>query len=228
MAETKGKYFLLKSCGLFFELIPAQEIRDKKNPTNAEKKLLRYELSGREDVEYIFLLRCDNTSVKLSANQIKDFFENIGFDVDVLFSKPFFSDRAAVMNVGGYIVPFLGRFMEYLLKTIFPTRGDLLVRRFIWRERRIHIRFYHNNGDWYMTAHLDVFNVLNWTEGLWRFCYSHIRTGQGDYAFGTQAMIKLLRSTVGPKRQKNEILDATFVEEIINLKDYEDGNNLGA
>ena len=82
------------------ELINVDNIQNKMNLLPSEKRAMSHELSGKEPIEQAIVIK--NTKKQLgrfTTNQIKEMFDDLGFNVDVILSDSFNSDFAAVKNI---------------------------------------------------------------------------------------------------------------------------------
>ncbi len=206
-------------CELSFEKINVGRLKEKKNKTNAEYRMFRHELSGRENIKKVILLRNKNKNYPgLNIWQVRDLFDDMGFNTDVKLSSVFFSDLSAVINLGGYSVP-LYSFFEKKLSNIFPKFGKLLKRKLSPGKSRLHVRMFDNgDGTWYITSHLDIHNWI--TLNPIKIIRSHIKEGTGDYIFGTRAIEILLKKMI-ESIEKDVIFDFNNIEKIIKIDSYD-------
>ena len=206
-------------CELDFEKINIETLKEKKNKTNAEDRMFRHELSGTENIKQIILLENKNKNYPgLNIWQIRDLFDDMGFNTDVTLSSVFFSDLSAIINIGGYSIP-LYSFFEKSLSKIFPKFGNLLKRKLSPGKSRLHIRMFDNgDGTWYITSHLDINNWINLNPI--KIIQSHVKKGSGDYIFGIKAIEILLKKMI-ESIEKNVIFDFHDIEKIIGMDSYD-------
>jgi len=175
---------------LNIELRDVQKVKTKKFLLPAEKKEIRYELSGKEPVEKVIVLDNSDTKLgRLTTFQMKDILDDMGFNVDVLVSGKHYSDFDAVLNIGGFSLPGWRWFVGQISK-IIPTGEKLLLSKLSPGRTRLHVRvFEQNDGSWVLIAHTDI----NWLSINFSSVYrAHMREGAGDYTMGTRIMFNLL------------------------------------
>lgn len=179
---------------LVIELVPVEEVLNKKNATPSEKRLLAHELSGKEPIEQlIFLSNKKKELGDLTTLQVKEILDDMGFNVDVIMSDTHFCDFAAVMNINGFLVPGWETFMK-ILGRLWPKAEKMLLAKLSPGKERLHIRMYEmNDGKWAIGAHTD----WNWMSiNLFRVYRAHMTEGAGDYETGTMMMHELLKTFV--------------------------------
>lgn len=198
------------------QLVDRHEISDKVELLPTEKRALAHELSGKEPVEQVIIIKNAKKSLgRLTTSQIKDILDDIGFNVDPTFSGKHFADFEAIMNVGGYSIPGWVK-LARILARIFPSQEkDLLLKLSPGRDR-LHIRVFEmNDGSWMLVAHTD-FNWINLN--IPRIYRAHVSSGgpvgSGDYITGTIMMHTLLKKFV-EKMEKNETLPIKEIETVI-------------
>ena len=172
------------------ELVDAKSITQKVKLLPTEKRTIEYELSGKEHVHQLIILRNNRKSLgRLTTSQVKEILDDMGFNVDTILSAPRASDFSAVMNINGFAIPGWRYFVNIML-TINPDFEKLLLTKLAPGRERLHIRIFESNsGDWIILAHTD----WNWMSlNLFRVYKAHVVTGAGDYEMGTLIMYKLL------------------------------------
>lgn len=172
------------------DLININDIRKKKEPFPTEKRALAHELSGIEPVqEVIFVDRCYKSKI-LTSPQMKEIFDDMGFNVDPIMSKLFSCDFSAVMNINGFLIPGWGWFARKIAN-LFPWLEKLLFTKLSPGKERLHIRAFHNNdGSWFIAAHTD----WNWMDiNLFKSLKAHTKAGAGNYHLGTIIMFDMLK-----------------------------------
>lgn len=187
--KPKGKSYW--GYGLNVKLIDIEKISKKKYLLPSEQKEVRHELSGKEPVEKVIVVKNSNKKLgRLTTSQVKDLLDDMGFNVDVLVGDNHFSDFDAVLNVGGYSIPgwvWLARMVTKLI----PTSEKLLLSKLSPGKDRLHVRiFEQNDNSWVIIAHTDA----NWLSlNLARVYKAHLQEGEGDYVTGTIMMFNLLK-----------------------------------
>jgi hypothetical protein len=193
---------------LGIELVNRRLISDKVKLLPTEKRAVAHELSGKEPVEVVIVLKNTKKSLgRLTTNQVKDLLDDLGFNVSPTFSGKHFADFEAVMNVGGYSIPGWVSFGRTVARFFPSQQKDILLKLSPGRDR-LHIRVFEmNDGSWMIAAHTD-FNWINLN--LPKIYKAHVYSGgpvgSGDYITGTIMMHALLNGFAKHLR-KNEILD---------------------
>lgn len=200
---------------LDIQLVDHRKVANKIHLLPTERRLVAHELSGREPVEEVIVLRNSKKSLgRLTTNQIRDILDDIGFNVDPLFSGSHFADFEAVMNVNGYAVPGWVKFAR-IMSRLFPSKEKLLLLKLSPGQDRLHIRVFEmNDGSWMIISHTD-FNWMNLN--IPKVYRAHINSGlpkgSGDYITGTIMMQALLKK-FSEHLTKNELLPYSEVESI--------------
>jgi hypothetical protein len=86
----------------FYDLIPEFIAQNPKEDSRG--RLFRREFKV-DKVGKVFKISPRDRDI-ITVNQIKDFFDDIGFNIDVLFSQVHGSDISMVYNIGGFLIPF--------------------------------------------------------------------------------------------------------------------------
>lgn len=125
----------------------------------------------------------------ITVNQIRDIFDDMGFNVDVSFSEVHNSDIMLVYNIGGYLVPFYKEITDWISKWR-PRLKLLLQTKLSHGKKRLHGRLYHYfDGSWILLTHVDAANWMNMINPA-EMIRSHLVKGTGDYVMGTKIMIE--------------------------------------
>lgn len=201
-------------CDLKIQLENVSSIREKKHLLPSEKRALFHEFSGIEPVEQFIVLTNANKSLgRLTTFQIKEMFNDMGFNVNPTFADRHFSDFDAVMNIGGYSIPGWVKAARSLSK-IFPTQEKNLFRRLSPGSDRLHLRFFESNdGSWLIAAHTDH----NWLSlNLKKVYKAHIGYGAGDYVTGT-IMLYLLLKAFAKSIKDNRAFKEKEIHDILNI-----------
>lgn len=123
----------------------------------------------------------------ITMNQIRDIFDDLGFNSDATFSEVHHGDILLVYNIGGYLIPGWGFFAGKYAKS-HPTWESFLLTKFAPGKKRLHCRLYHHeDGDWYLTAHVDEANWMNMINPF-QMIKSHFVKGTGNYVEGVEIM----------------------------------------
>ncbi len=191
---------------LSVEIVDSNKISQKVRLLPSEERAVAHELSGKEPVEEVIILKNIKKSLgRLTTNQIKEILDDMGFNVDPTFSGKHFADFEAVMNIGGYSVPGWVKFARAVAK-IFPSQEKDLLLKLAPGKDRLHLRVFEmNDGSWMIISHTD-FNWINLN--IPRIYKAHINSGgpvgSGDYITGTIMLFVLFKKFVEfLKRDKN-------------------------
>ncbi len=185
--------FSLKSyagCELGIFLVSPKEFLAKNGKLNTGKRLQMRELSGKEKVGQIIIIK--NTREEfgdLTTWQIKDILDDLGFNVGVTVGGKRSSDITAAMGLGGFSIPFWGLIPK--LFGVFTSRFQkLLLLKLTPSKRRLHLRIFEmHDGSWVIVAHID-YNWINFN--FPKVLLNHLKYGKGDYLKGTKLMYDLL------------------------------------
>ena len=104
--------FSLKSyCGYDIDiaLVDQKEFLAKNGKLNTGKRLQLRELSGKEKVEQIIIVKNTKADLgDLTTWQVKDILDDLGFNIGVTVGEKRSSDITAAMGLGGFSIPFWG------------------------------------------------------------------------------------------------------------------------
>lgn len=203
-----------KSYGDFnlkFDLIDIKDIRNKKNLSITEKRALMHELSGVEPIQKILLVKSGGESKILTSPQMKEIFDDMGFNVDPIMSKDYGGDFSAVMNINGFLIPGW-KWLTHKIANLFPWLEKLLITKLSPGRERLHIRAFHNNdGSWFITAHTD----WNWIDiNLFRVFKAHGKAGAGDYHLGIVILFDLFKE-FNKRIENNTVLQVKDIDKIV-------------
>ena len=176
---------------LRINLVDVNVIKKKKRLFHTEKRANKHELSGKEPIKEVLILDNGKKSLgRFTTVQIKEMFDDMGFNVDTIVSEAHFSDIEAVMNINGYSIPGWVKIARIITR-IFPTHEKLLLTKLAPGKDRLHVRIFENNdGSWIIAAHTDH----NWLSlNFAKVKKAHVGYGAGDYITGTRIMYDLLR-----------------------------------
>lgn len=196
-------------CRLKISLESVDQIRNKKNLYPTEKRAMLHEFSEKEPIKDFVVL--DNMSKhigRLTTYQIKEMFNDMGFNVDPTFSGKHHADFEAVMNVNGYSIPGWVKVVR-IVSWFLPSYEKLLLRKISPGNDRLHLRFFESNdGSWLIAGHTDY----NWLSlNLPRVFKAHFNFGKsvgaGDYVTGTVMLYLLLREFSRKIENKQKFLE---------------------
>ena len=175
-------------------LVDADTIRNKKDPSQTEKRMLSFDLSEQEHAESIIVLNSKyhvSNEQHLNSKQITDILDDIGFNVRPTLTPKHNGDFAAIMNVGGFSIPGWVKFARRISKFL-PSREKLLLTKLSPGNDRLHvIVFQEIDGSWIFTAHTD-YNWLNLN--IPKIYKAHVGHGAGDFITGTLMLYGQLKS----------------------------------
>lgn len=174
---------------LGFEVIDSDIFLNSKDRTDMKERFFKREYSVDKAPNIIKIY--NKGKEHITINQIRDFFDDIGFNVDTTFSEIHNADIMLVYNVGGYLVPGWKNITKLLSKKR-PHLKKLLLTKLAPGTQRLHCRLYHeNDGCWYMTSHLDLANWMNVINPV-QMVRSHFQKGTGVYPVATSIMEEVL------------------------------------
>jgi hypothetical protein len=204
-------------CELEISLIKVEDIFKKAIKTDAEERMVKHEIT-KEKIQEVILL--ENAKAQgLTLWQIRDMFDDMGFNCDIFFQWERYSDLNAIYNIGGYITPFYKQLVDLLIGKKSKFYKFLLYKVSLGKGR-FHLRFYDNgDGGWYIAAHIDE---VNWMNIFASRKHHSKKGGEGDYETGTYVlhrMLQHLKKTI----EKNEIFEMD-ANEII--KEYREKQKL--
>lgn len=178
-------------CRLKITLVKVANILKKARKTDAEERMIKHEVTKEKITEVILL---ENAKAQgLTLWQIRDMFDDMGFNCDIFFQWEHFSDLNAIYNIGGYVIPFYGQ-----LVNLFLDKKSKFYKFFMYKvspgKGRFHLRFYDNgDGTWYIASHIDDVNWLNIFAARRASKLHSKKGGEGDYETGTFVLYKMLR-----------------------------------
>ena len=161
---------------------------DGNNDGEVFRKMMIHELI-EEPAEKIVVIKQKNGE-KIEKKYFMRLLSDLGYNVNVIFSKNHGSDFEAAINVNGYSIPG----WELLIKLLRKLRTGWAVfwgKRFAPGRSRLHIRIFEGKRHWYVIAHIDTFNWINFNLGGVK--KSHVGSGRGDYTNGTIYFIESLK-----------------------------------
>jgi hypothetical protein len=192
-------------------LIDANSIRDKKNPSPTEERMLQFDLSKEEPIEEIIILHNKKDEGQITTEQVKEILSDMGFDVNPTFGGKHFADIEAVMNIGGYSIPGWVKVARTIAKFL-PSREKLLFTKLSPGKDRLHVVAYdEHDGSWVFASHTD-YNWLNLN--LPKIYKAHVGHGSGDYITGTSMFYNLL-AAFGKSASENRILSVKEIKDVI-------------
>ena len=204
-------------CKLDVSLESVEQIREKPHPYPTEKRALLHEFSEKEPIkDFVVLSNLTKSNGRLTTFQVKEMFNDMGFNVDPSFSGKHHADFEAVMNVGGYSIPGWVKFAR-AISYYLPTYEKILLRKLSPGNDRLHLRFFESNdGTWLIAGHTDY----NWLSlNLPRVYRAHINSGMGvgsgDYITGT-IMLYLLLKEFSKKIELDQILTERDIQHVLH------------
>jgi len=143
----------------------------------------------------------DNGGKAITVNQLRDIFDDVGFNVDVSFTDIHNSDILMAYNIGGYVLPFY-RYLGEFLSRVFPKYRLLFLYKLSPGKKRLHCRFYHlSDSSWLMTSHVDHANWMRiGTPKL--IIDTHLKKAGGDYEQGSSIMNTVIDMLKGRFKEK--------------------------
>lgn len=187
----KKSYHDLK---LSYEVLNAKEFL--KNPESSDLKGRIYKIEYKVDkvIEILRFFSKEESKV-INVFELRDFFSDVGFNVDVTMSETFKADIMMVYNIGGYVIPFWDKLISKIVKDDRDVKR-MLISALSPGKKRLHCRIYHgSDGAWYITSHVDNANWLNILNPVGIFV-SHGVRGTGDYNLGTEIMKEVLPKAI--------------------------------
>lgn len=200
-----------------YEIVSLSELINKKELLEGEGRAVMHEhkVQGAQYAIKIF----DKKGNSITVNQIRDIFDDLGFNVDVAFTEIFEADIVIVYNIGGFIIP-LWRYLIIPIIKYKPYYKNLLLTKLSPGKKRLHIRIFHNtDACWYLIAHVDNSNWLNFLNPF-DLIKSHFTKAAGNYALGHKIMMEVFE-TFAPlfNRQKRFYVDIEKVYKNILASD---------
>lgn len=198
--------------GFDISTIPASYYRNKINPSPTEKRMLGFDLSEKEHIEKVIVLKNYKSELgRFTTEQVREILNDMGFNVDPTFSGRHLADIEAVMSVNGYSIPGWVKIARIISKSL-PSREKLLLTKLSPGNDRLHVVVYEeNDGSWAFAAHTD----LNWLNlNLPKIYKAHVGHGAGDYITGT-LMFKLLLEAFAKDVERNKITTVFEINKVI-------------
>ncbi|HCP08861.1 MAG TPA: hypothetical protein DIT25_03635 [Candidatus Moranbacteria bacterium] len=167
------------------EVISLDDLLNSPDLQEGEKRVLQEEHKVQHAGFAIKIFDLNGRAI--TVNQIREIFDDLGFNVDVAFSETFESDIMMVYNIGGFVIPF----WIYLVAPIIRTKkayNNLLITKLSPGKKRLHGRIFHNSdSSWYLITHVDNSNWLNFINPV-DLVRSHFTKAAGDYNLGHKIM----------------------------------------
>ena len=200
--------------GFVFDVstVEASYFRNKKDPNPTEKRMLGFDLSDKEPIEKVVVLKNTKKNLgRFTTEQVKEILDDMGFNVNPRFGGKHLADIEAVMNVGGYSIPGWVK-MARVISKLLPSREKLLITKISPGNDRLHVIAYEgHDGSWVFASHTD-FNWLNLN--LPKIYKAHVGHGAGDYITGT-IMFHSLLENFGKYVDANKLFNVSVVQKII-------------
>lgn len=190
------------------DIVDAKTLIDEDPKENMRTRL--YDREFKVDrVKDIFKIS-SRDGQNITVNQIKDIFDDIGFNTDTTISDVFGSDIMMVYNIGGFLIPFWYQFVDLFFKK--SQYRNFMLTKFSFGKKRLHCRIYEGpDGNWYITSHVDAANWLNFINPF-EVVKSHLEKGTGDYTLGTQLLDLALKEVqVRMKRSQRIFVDIQHI-----------------
>lgn len=202
---------------LGYEILDAEKFLKDPNGSDLKERIYKIEYTVDKVKEIIRLYNKKKSQV-INIFEIRDFFFDVGFNVDVLMTEIFNSDITMVYNIGGYVLPFWEKIISKVFKKK-PSYKRMFITALSPGKQRLHCRIYHGwDGAWYITSHVDHANWLNVLDvsGIFK---SHLVRGTGDFELGTKVMKVVLDKVIElHENRKNLFININDIYENI-LKD---------
>ena len=161
---------------------------EERNDQNVYEKMAEHELPD-EPVEKIVVIN-QQSGEKIEKKYFNKILSDLGYNIYVLFSKNHGCDYEATININGYSIPGWNLLVKFLRK-FNSNLAIFLGKRFAPGRSRLHIRVFEGKNTWYVIAHIDEFNWINFNlRGVKK---SHVGSGQGDYINGTKYFSESLK-----------------------------------
>lgn len=186
-----------------YEVLSAKEFLKNPNSSDLKERIYKIEYSVDKVAQILKFFSKDKTKV-INMFELRDFFADIGFNVDATMSETFKSDIIIVYNIGGYVIPFWDKLISKLFKKDRDVKR-MLISALSPGKKRLHCRIYHgSDGAWYITCHVDHANWLNILNPVGIFV-SHAVRGTGDFILGTEIMKIVLPIAINLHREKKNL-----------------------
>lgn len=194
LARSKDDLEPIQNRSFASQIITTKDIEissiDRNSPSDAEKRMIKIEHTEQGAQNTLLITGYPDG---LSVNQIRDLFDEIGFNSDVTMSEVHGSDISIVVNIGGYLLPFWKE-----ITSLFSNKWrKILLFKLAPGKKRLHGRlFHHSDNSWYLVTHVDEanwFNILT-PKKLFR---SHLQKGTGNYILGHKIASAGIRQFLG-------------------------------
>jgi hypothetical protein len=160
---------------------------EKNGDNDAYQKMSFHELAI-EPVEKVLIIK-EKDGKKIEKKALNKILVDLGYNVNVLFSKNYGCDYDAAISINGYSIPGWSYFVK-ILRKINSNAAVFAGKRFAPGNSRLHIRIYEGNKSMYIIAHIDKYN---WTSfNLAGIKESHLGSGNGNYKEGGRYFKKSL------------------------------------
>ena len=197
-----------------YEIVDLSKLLEKKKLSEAKKRMFSEEY--KEEGAKLAIRIFDKNKKTITVNQIKDIFDDIGFEVDVMLSDIFQSDIVMAYNIGGFVIPFWRIIVTPIIKWK-PYFKNLLLTKISPGKKRLHCRIFEDeDASWYVISHVDEVNTINIFHliGLYR---SHFIKGAGNYKEGQEIMERIFEEFLPLfKAKRNIFVDAENIYEGIS------------
>ncbi len=203
--------------GFKVERLDLDKLSEKQDLSDCERRILanEYNVQGCKVVYRIF------SSTGITLNQIREIFDDMGFNVDVDLSWVHYADITAVTNIGGFVMPFWRSIVALIIRYI-PEYELMLLSKLSPGKKRVHLLIFHeNDNSWYVTTHVDE---LNWWVIFrpFKMLKAHLSNGQGNYKLGDRIMRRVFDKLIlNFKKEKLLVMDIDkiYKEESSKSKD---------
>ncbi len=203
----KKSYHNLKPA---YEILNAKEFLRNPDSSDLKERIFKMEYSIDKVSEILRFFNREKARV-INVFELRDFFSDVGFNVDVTMSETFNADIMMVYNIGGYVIPFWDKLISKIFKESRNVKR-MLISALSPGKKRLHCRIYHgSDGAWYITCHVDNANWLNILNPVGIFV-SHGVRGTGDYNLGTEIMKTVLSKALALyQEQKSLFIDVNKI-----------------
>ncbi len=183
-----------------FKKIDLKKLSKMKHPSHAIKRMLKNEYK-KQYSKYAYKIYAQKP---ITVDQIKDIYNDIGFNVDAIFSEHHHEDFAIIANLGSMAIPFWRPLLRFIFRKN-SSRAKMFLYQLAPGHIRLHSRLFNNNdGSWYIVTHIDGINWFNLNHPI-AIIKSHFRTAAGDYKTGNKIMGEILRRVRKSFKEKNSI-----------------------
>lgn len=185
------------------KIIDKSEIKNfcrKNSDMMALNKMMIHELT-KEPSEKIIALNSQNGN-KIAKQRIDKILIDLGYNLYVLFSRNHKADYEAATNIYGYIIPGWKKLINFMKKFNINI-AVFFGKRFAPGKSRLHIRIFEGDKYWYILAHIDRVNWINFN--IFKVRRAHFVVGTGDYINGTKYFLKSLQEYFGHNQKTKYI-----------------------